>query len=70
MHAWQSAAWLHGGLLCRTADDALLERARSGHASSATRLDLDPWMTESRVVAAHQALHSAQVTLAGTAASL
>ena len=55
---------LHGfteGLLCRTADDALLERSRSGHVSSAARLDLDPWMTESRVVAAHQALHSAQV---------
>lgn len=44
----------------RAADDAYLETSRSG--KPMPRLETDPWVTESKVVQAHQALHAAQVS--------
>lgn len=41
-------------------DDSALERAR-GRAARPFMEAADPWLTEARVVAAHGALHKAQV---------
>lgn len=35
-----------------------MEKARG---ASAAKIELDPWLTESRVVSAHKALHATQV---------
>ena len=45
---------------CRLTDDSALERAK-GRAVRPFMETADPWLTEARVVAAHGALHKAQV---------
>lgn len=47
-------------VMCRAADDVALEKSRNGRGGSG-RVDLDPWLTESRVVSAHTSLHATQV---------
>ena len=49
--------------LCRAADDVALERSRNIRSGSSARVELDPWLTESRVVSAHTSLHATQVWL-------
>ena len=51
---------MNGWVGCRMTDDSALERAR-GRAARPFLEAADPWLTEARVVAAHGALHKAQV---------
>ncbi len=51
---------------CRMTDDSALERAK-GRAARPFLEAADPWLTEARVVAAHGALHKAQVCLSTSA---
>ena len=46
---------------CRIRDDSALERAK-GRAARPFLEAADPWLTEARIVAAHGALHKAQVS--------
>ena len=61
-----SCSEANGGRLkvwgCRLTDDSALERAK-GRAVRPFLETADPWLTEARVVAAHGALHKAQVRL-------
>ena len=62
------SAWLQAadGIMnlwgCRITDDSALDRAK-GRAVRPFLETADPWLTEARVVAAHGALHNAQVGL-------
>ena len=54
----KNCRWTECG--CRITDDSALERAK-GRAVRPFLEAADPWLTEARVVAAHGALHKAQV---------